>query len=157
GLDLVRQSTHELTYRAPRRPPPYVDVAWRPYRPPVRVTAVVDLTLGPGETRVRHELRYQLPAATGTGRLALHVPAAAAGLRVVRWGKLVEGVAGPVEERTVHLTPDEARQPVVVLEYTVPLPSSGDATLFPLVTPDKITDGESRVRIWAGPGGLPTP
>src|SRR5262249_44701512 len=148
---------HELSYRGARRPPARVDLAWRPYRPPVRVAAVVDLTLGPGEARVRHELRFLRPAATGAGRLAVRVPAAVAGLRVVRGGKLVEGGVAAGEERTVHVAPDDARQPVVVLEYTAALPPPGGAAVFPLVAPEKITDGEARVRIWAEEGRFPVP
>jgi|GEM_PF-2011002 hypothetical protein len=84
-LNNVEQSSLELT----RQPRPNeqtwrcrgvlgeelgIDVSWRPYRPELRVTAVVDLTLNGHRGEVRHELRLQLPP-TPPSFVTLRVPA----------------------------------------------------------------------------------
>lgn len=156
GLELVRQATHEISYQSARRGPEHLDLSWRPYRPPARVTSVVDLTLGADEAQVRQELRYQLPAGGEPARLALRVPAGVSAVKVVRGGKLLEGPAG--EDQTVQLAPADARRPVVVLEYTAALPAGrGEVALIGLVAPEGIGDGELRVRVLAEPGSRPAP
>lgn len=156
GPELTRQTPHELAWRFPRKAPAKLDLAWQPYRPPVQVASLIDLTLLPGEARVRQELRYHLPDARPQGppRLPLRLPASiAARVRLVEGGRLVEGSPAP---RAVVI-PADARQPVLVLEYAVPLAPSkpGEPVAVPLAVPEQVTRGETRVRVWSDGGPLP--
>ncbi len=176
GLELIRQTTHELAWRCPRRSvsvPTRVDVAWQPYRPPVHVVSQTDLTLASEEGRVRQELRFRLPeSAVALPRLTLRVPdAARSSLRVLQGGKLVAGAdgAGAAGFRTYDLRPSaptpsdrpdqgtDTRQLVVQLEYRFDLRlRPGDRFAVPLVVPDMTASGESHVRVWSESGNLPS-
>ncbi|MFO0879013.1 MAG: hypothetical protein U0840_16845 [Gemmataceae bacterium] len=155
-LELTRQTTHALGWRYPRRPPDRLEFAWQPYRPPVQVSSLVDLTLLPGEARVRQELRYQVPEMQGQGpvRLTLSVPPAIASRVQLREGGRMQG-AVPGQ---LAVTPSDPSQPVLVLEYSTPLVAKnpGEDVLVPLVVPEQTTRGESRCRIWSDTGLLPT-
>ncbi len=156
GLELTRQTTHELTWRYPRAAPETLELSWQPYRPPVQVTSLIDVTLLPAEARIRHELRYTLPQASS--RLNLKLPAALAGrVQLREGGRLVEGRS----KETVTILPADARQPLLILEYSVPLASVplGEPVSIPLVVPEQTTRGETRVRLWSegGPFALAAP
>jgi hypothetical protein len=185
GLELTRQTTHELAWRCPRRSSPALtrlDVSWQPYRPPVIVVSHIDLTLANQEGHLRQELRYRLPEpALTTPRLMLRVPEAAVkSLRVLQGGKLVEGAEGPGAAggfRSYELRPSatltsvrpdqggDSRQLVVVLNYSVPLERLDkehknkvhwSRFSVPLVVPDSTARGETHVRVWSESGDLPT-
>jgi hypothetical protein len=175
GLELVKQSTHELIWHCPRRSsniPTRVDVAWQPYRPPVSVVSQIDLTLAGQEGQVHQELRYRLPeAALAPPRLTLRVPEAVVNsLRVKQGGRLVAGAEGPGGGafRTFDLRPpanlpsgrpeegSASRSFVVELEYTFALQiRPGERFTVPLVVPDTTARGETRVRVWSDSGNLP--
>jgi hypothetical protein len=159
-LELLRQSTHELTWRCPRRAPDRIEVAWRPYHPPLRVSSLIDVTLAGKEGRVRHELRYQLPEpALAAGQLVLRVPAAVAPeLHLVSGGRLTsDAFAVGAAYHTFRLAPAAPREPVVVLEYPFRVPERGKERFsVPLVLPDPNLQGEARVRLWAESGVQPS-
>jgi hypothetical protein len=153
-LELVRQGTHELVWRGGRHVPERVEVRWRPWRPQVRVSGVVDLTLAAGSGRVRHELSFHFPQPTPP-QLSLRVPpAVAASLRVADGGRLAG--AGPGEVRLVQPGAPSGRTHRIVLEYSfAPTLRNGGVFAVPLVVPEAVTQGETRVRVWAEPGALP--
>lgn len=147
GLELMRQTTHELVYRSPRRPPERVAVGWGPYRPEVQVQRVVDVTLGTN-ARVRHELIYSVPHSEGLiPRQRLRVPANLMGEMLVREGE----VRSEGEYLSLQLRPEGETR--VVLEYDLPI-DSDDLTL-PLITPEQSDRLETRVRLWSEGGRLP--
>lgn len=149
SLELARRSTHELSYRCPRRPPDRLAVVWRPYSPPVEVSGVIDLTLSPGEARVRHELLFAYPAASGgRSRQRLRVPREVAATLAI-----VEGEARR-DDGFLSFTPSRDTSGKLVLEYDVPLPE-GDVFEVPLVVPDQVSRAESKVRVWNDAGPVP--
>jgi hypothetical protein len=147
GLELTRQSTHELTYRSPRRPPDRVAVAWGPYRPEVQLERIVDVTLGP-TSRVRHELRFTSPRGESSPvPQRLRVPATLSGKLLIRQGEArLEG-----EFLSVPLRGEG--QTRVVLDYE--LPAESDNRLLPLLTPEQPDRLETRVRLWSEGGRIP--
>jgi hypothetical protein len=168
GLELARQTAHELSWRCPRRAPERVEVGWRAWRPEVRAEAVVDLTLAGRQGRVRHELRFRF-APPAPAQVALRVPAALGdSLRVVQGGRLAApavtkpgGPPGPGETlRTIALeATGQEGAALVVLDYAFGVPERPGAAGFavPLVVPEGVTQGETRVRVWAEPEALPRP
>jgi hypothetical protein len=157
-LELLRQSAHEMAWRYPRRTPDRAELAWQPYRPPIEVRSLADLTLSAAEVKVRHELRYQLPATSVTPRLTLRLPArVAAGLQLREGGRLLG--LGPTSGgwQQASVAPQDPRNPVLVLEYTLPLPrrQTGEPAELPLIVPENTTRGEARVRVWGDAGQLP--
>ena len=80
GLELQRQTPHEQSWRCPRRAPQQIEASWRPYRPPVSVLSLADVTLTGRQGRVRQELRYELPDTAAAPPLLVRVPDAATGL-----------------------------------------------------------------------------
>lgn len=158
-LELVRQSSHEISWRYPRRGPDRVEVSWQPYRPPIQVSSLADLTLLPTEVQVRQQLRYTLPIAAGAMRLPLRFPAQIARrVRLVEGGQLLSLGAVNGEFQQALVAPLEGRTPTLVLEYTLPLPSdrAAERTILPLVVPENATTGEARVRVWSDAGQLPS-
>jgi hypothetical protein len=163
GLELVRQSTHELAWRSSRRAPQRVVFSWRPWRPEVRAVAKVDLTLTGKTAHVtRHVLNYTFPQPPPP-TVTLRVPASVArSLRVLEGGQLAGAGAGE-DPRVVNLTKPSKREPKrahrLVLAYAAPpvrIGKSG-AVRIPLVRPEGITQGETKVRVWSEPDALPTP
>jgi hypothetical protein len=143
-----------------------IDVSWRPYRPELRVMAVVDLTLTGNRGDVRHEIWLQLPPSPPPF-LDLRVPPA------VRDSLQVQG-ENPQELREVAVGPDgKVRLPIPakaggtewrrVLHYKTPLAENnhilraGEPFTVPLVVPKQATAGDIRVRVWSEPGFLPRP
>jgi hypothetical protein len=181
GLELQRQTTHELAWRCPRRSstgPTRVEVSWQPYRPPVSISSLIDLTLTNQEGRVRQELRYHLPEpALAPPRLLLRVPeAAVSSLRVLEGGEL-KSVTVPGEAlegaqqgaggtfRLYQLRPagqtsgrpgDGAvsRQIALKLDYSFPLKLRPAAPFaVPLIAPDTSLPGDIHLRVWSESGG----
>jgi hypothetical protein len=77
-LELSRQPRpNEQTWRCRSVPADGlgIELAWRPYRPELRVSSVVDLTLRASSGEISQEIRMQLPA-TPPAFVNLHVPAA---------------------------------------------------------------------------------
>ncbi len=169
GLELQRQTTHELAWRCPRRSSPgptRVEVSWQPYQPPVNVTSLIDLTLTNQEIRVHQELRYQLPEpALAPPRLLLRVPdAAVPSLREVSGNRLLSVTATrepfPAAGgfRLYQLRPPAqvsgrsgdsplSRQIAIVLDYSLPLQvRPAERFAIPLAAPDTPSPGEVRVR-----------
>ena len=155
GLKLLRQSMHEQVWSYPRLAPERVEASWRPYRPPVSVASLADVTLSGGEGRVHQELRYELPGnALPQPGLQLRVPASAGNLRV-QGAELVRetsGAGGP--DPIYRLVPADPRRPGVILDFTFPL-AAGPAVSVPLAAPHMTSRGTGRVRIWSE-GNLPT-
>ena len=88
ALQMSRQAPHDQTWRS-QRVPEQVEVAWRPYRPDMRVTSVVDLDLASRQGHVRQKLLYQFTQAA-PAQVALLVPEAAAdSLAIDKGGKLM--------------------------------------------------------------------
>jgi hypothetical protein len=176
GLELVKQTTHELQWRCPRRSstsPARVEVAWQPYRPPVSVASQIDLTLFGQEGQVRQVLRYRLPEpALAPPRLTLRVPEAVVNsLRVKQGGRLVASTegAGGAGFRTFDLRPPAnlasgrpeegpvTRSFVVELDYSFPIQVRPDGRFaVPLAMPDMTAQGETRLRVWSDSGNVPS-
>jgi hypothetical protein len=155
GLEPTRQAAHEQTWQAPVRAPERVEVHWRPYRPDVRVAAVVDLTLGPRQGLLRHEISLQFTQPAPPRELTLRVPAAVAdSLRVAQGGALQPG--DNTGARVVRLSGPAGPNHRLVLEYAFARPSADrDRLDVPLVVPEGVTQGEVKVRVWAEPGAVP--
>jgi hypothetical protein len=156
GLELLRQTTHELHWRCPRRTPDRIDVEWRPHRPAVHAASLVDLVLGRGQAQVRHELRYQMPSGgTVSPRLTFKVPAGVVpgSLRVRKGGQLV----GDVVDGLARIAATEPGRPVLELSYRFEVPEATTSLLVPLLVPEGVTQGETKVRIWSEPDLLPLP
>lgn len=157
-VQLLRHANHEAVWRYPRRTPERFEVAWQPYRPLVQVASLADLTLLPAEVQVRQEFRYLLPAATEPPRLALRLPAGIAANVQLREGgrSLVLGATlGGYQSAVV--VPNDGRNPVLVFEYVLPLPATkpGEAVNLPLIVPENVTRGETKVRVWSEAGVFP--
>jgi hypothetical protein len=157
GLELVGYQPHELAWRTGRPLPDHLDLAWRPYRPEIRLAVRVNLTLTGAQGTIRHELQLQGPGA-GSTTLGLRIPESVApGLRVLSGGTL-SAVAGPGLTRTVALTGTGP----LVLEYSFRPAREGKGKgaaiparfQVPLVVPEQ-AQGEIRVRVWGEPGELP--
>ncbi len=170
-LELEKQTIHELVWRAGRRAAERVEVAWRHWRPEMRVAALIDVVLGAAEGRVRrHELRFQFPQPAPT-QIALRVPAAVGdSLRVVEGGRLggeLGEAKGGARTRLVHLTAlpgpvgagAAGQGHLLVLEYAFAL-DKGASIAVPLVVAadgmGPLMQGDTKVRVWAEPGAAPT-
>jgi hypothetical protein len=151
-LEPGTRETHEQTWRA-RRYPERIEVAWQRYQPEPRVEAVIDLTLGPREATVRHTLRLQFLRGPLT-QIELKVPEALAGREPMVEGGTFEGPA-KAGVRLVKLPESVGKEHRLVLEYSFPLTETRPGELaVPLVTP-QVSQGETKVRVWAEPGCLP--
>jgi hypothetical protein len=147
GLELTRQTTHELVYRSPRRPPDRVAVAWGPYRPEVQLERIIDVTLG-ATSRVRHELLFTLPRGESgslTQRLRMH-PSLAGNLMIRRGEARVEG-----DFLTIPLRAEGETR--VVVDYD--LAGESENRLIHLLTPEQPDRLETRVRLWSEGGRVP--
>jgi hypothetical protein len=147
GLELARQTPHEVSYRIGRRQPPAVAVRWRPYQPPVEVAGTVSVVLGPGEGRVRHELSYTFPAGEAPKKLRLRLPPAPAGAVTLREGKAER------EGSSLVFSP-AATGMRLALEYS--FPTAPGLTEVPLAAAEGVTRADQRVRVWSEGGRLPT-
>lgn len=160
GLDLVRQSTHDLAFRYARRTPDRLDLAWQPYQAPIRVRSVIDVTMQPGESRVVHELQYQLPATGSPSQVTLQVPDAVAATLEVRQGGRLHGLTaapGKKQGQLATVTLNGGTAPTLLLAYrtTEVETAPGGGLPIPLVTPVGVSGGEARVRLWSDSGQLP--
>jgi hypothetical protein len=168
-LELVKQTgTNEQTWRYRRVPAgePAIEVDWRPYRPELQVTSVVDLTLGGTRGDLRHELLLQAQRGAFAS-IALLVPEAVRDSLRVEGGTLQasrdDAVKPPGFRRFFvagKFTGTECR---LVLHYSADLrvkgqaPIAGEPFAVPLVRPEEATRGETKVRVWAEPGYSPLP
>jgi hypothetical protein len=150
-----------------------IEVSWRPYRPELRVSSVVDLTLNGKHSDVRHEMRLQLPP-TPPASLSLRVPEGIDEVRVESGEWRVERKKDTFFLSPLSTLPSALAKPLV-LQYTTSLVEktggewrveSGEkrqgSTLHPplavpLVTVEQATAGEVKVRIWSEPGVMPRP
>jgi hypothetical protein len=144
-----------------------IDVSWGPYRPELVGKSVIDLSLHGSRGDIRHEVRLSssqsLPASIG-----LRLPASAAdSLRILEGGTLqVPRDASTNSKGVLRLVVpakpggNECR---FVLHYTTDLgekdrpPRPGVPFAVPLATPEGVTRGETKVRVWSPPGSLPLP
>lgn len=166
GLELVRQPRpNEQVWHCHNLTPdwPGLEISWRPYRPEVPATTVVDVTLNGNRADIRHEIRLQLPQ-TPPSSLSLRVPAAIGeSLNILESDKL-QRVPEPAVEtlgivRLNVLAGGAERR--LVLEYSVPLrtdrgmpPGPQERFTIPLVVPER-TQGGIKVRLWSGSNSLP--
>src|SRR5262249_46721676 len=92
--------------------------------------------------------------AQGPARLGLRLPKSLTSrIQLREGGRLIDGGNGGL----ASVAPTDPRQPMLVLEDTTPLPTAkpGAPVPVPLVVPEQITRGETRVRIWSEGGPLP--
>jgi hypothetical protein len=159
ALELVRQTTSEQMWRSARRSPERIEVAWQPYRPEVKALAIADVTLAGGQGHVRHEIHFQFSQPVPP-QVALHTPAGLENFRVVEGGELARGEeAARRGVRLVHLGDPAGLSHVLVLEYDFAVEEgtrSQKSFAVPLAVPDRVTQGETRVRVWSEPGQLPS-
>jgi hypothetical protein len=139
-----------------RRLPDSIPVAWRPYQPEARAASEIDLTLKGREGHVRQVFHFHFPRPPAVPQVALRFPAALAD----RWtltGGTAEPAANNPPVRAVKLgPPHKERGHTLVLDYTFPLADDADALGVPLVMPEQITAGPSKVRVWSEAGVVPT-
>ena len=159
ALEPVTQEPQQQVWRSTRIPE-RIDVAWQPYKPRVRASSVVDLTLTAPEARleghVQQTFHFHFPRGA-PAQVALNFPRAIA----ERWKIVRGGVAGTAgdnaEVRLIDLTlPDKDLGHLLVLDYTFPLPGDRETIVVPLVKPEQIVDGDSKVRVWSELGVVPT-
>lgn len=149
GLELIRQTSQELLYRCPRRPPERVAVAWGPFRPEVQVERIVDVTLG-NSHRVRQELIFTLPPGeTCPTPQRVRFSPLLTGRLLIRQGEArLDG--------DFLLVPLRGEGPTrVVLDYDLPA-DQHEQCLLPLLTPEQSDRLETRVRVWTEAGRLPS-
>jgi hypothetical protein len=124
-----------------------VDLAWRPFRPELAVSAVADVTLGTRQADVRVIWRLSGPGATAETALA-----GPAGLRCLDGGTL-----RPDGASSWRLVPAPAGDGAVIvtLAYAVPLPDpAGGPTSVSLPLPwPAAARGDTRIRFWAASDG----
>jgi hypothetical protein len=185
NLELSRQPRpNEQTWRCRSVPADGlgVDVSWRPYRPELRMSSVVDLTLGGSRGEMRQELRLQLPPMPPSF-VNLRVPAAVGDSLQIKDEQGQDPHAVKTEIRSSkskNLASDSdfgLRIPVpakpgewkLVLQYRFSsaefrtLDGSGQISdegisrllPIPLVVLEEATGGDMKVRIWSEPGFLP--
>lgn len=157
-LELIGQDPQKIQWRSDRLPAK-VDLGWHPHKPEIRVVGVVDLTLAPQSGMVRHQLRL-LFGRTPPTQLALRLPEGLADrLAIVEGGRWLDGKPGSDRARWVELLTPAAKEHLITLEYTFPLPSraAGQPLAIPLVIPEGAAAGETKVRVWCEPGSLPLP
>jgi hypothetical protein len=162
GPEALPAGTRTTTWtfdQAPAR----VDLSWRPYRPDVPATSVVDLTLGIDKAWV--EQRLQLPR--GATPALLQAPASLADrITVEADGKtvpLIEPRSGG-GQFTFGVPPADR----LVLKYAFALPALAAPTArgntpgsrqrrfgVPLVWPRQASRSETVVRVWSEVGGQP--
>jgi hypothetical protein len=159
------QRPNEQTWRCRNVPAdgPSLDLGWRPYRPELRVSAVVDVTLNGARAKIRHEMKLQLPAAP-PAFVDLRVPAGVA-------DSLTINDSRPQAGRDNSGAPETIRIPVparaagtewrLLLDYSTRLgvkdrpPLSDESFPVPLVTLEQATAGDVKARVWSDAGSLP--
>jgi hypothetical protein len=172
-LDLIQQPRpNEQTWRCRHVLPPDwpgLDVSWRPYRPEVPATSLVDLDLNGDRANIRHEIRFQLPQMPPAS-FNLRLPEALGDTppRIVESDNKLQPArdASSASKGVLRFTVaagaggTECR---LVLEYAMKLvgdngrpPGPGEHFTVPLVVPER-THGAIRVRVWSGPDSLPRP
>jgi hypothetical protein len=137
-----------------------LDISWRPYRPELRVSSIVDLALNGKHGDVRHELRLQLPPLLPAS-LSLRVPPEIDEVRVESGEWKIEKKNGVYLLSPLAATQTSPAKPLV-LQYTTSLVEKSGASgsnsspyLVPLATVEQATAGDVKVRIWSEPGELP--
>jgi hypothetical protein len=132
--------------------PEAITVSWLPWRAPVEVTTIADLSILPGEVRVRQELRY-LAAGSGVqlpSPLTLRVPASVeASFKLIEGGSLVSWRGSErAEEKIATIAISNTSMASLVVAFNIPLTEVQPMQL-PLVVPEQATRGEARVRLWS--------
>ncbi|MCI0682494.1 MAG: hypothetical protein L0Y71_10340 [Gemmataceae bacterium] len=144
--------------------PAAVDVAWRPFQPPLAVAAVANVVVHERSAQVRQHLSFVVTSAKGaaSGNLRFRVPAELKRVQVVSGGKLL-GEPIP-EEGALWITPfaDVVGKCELVLEFDAPVPAADEADkpgprvwTVPLVWPEGTTRHDAKVRVWCAPGAFP--
>ncbi len=169
NLELSKQprpNEQTLRYRGVLANDVALDVNWRHYRPELRVSSVVDLTLKGDRGEVRHEIGLPLPPAPPSS-LVLRIPPS------VRGNVQVEG-ENPQDLHDVAVGLDGMiRLPIAakvgatdwrrVLHYTIRLgendhaPRAGMPYRVFLAAPEQATTNDIKVRVWSELGFLPRP
>jgi hypothetical protein len=151
NFELLKQSTHEFVWRSKRRAPDRIQIAWRPWRPEVHSKSLIDITFAGDTATIRQEisLRFSQPA---PGQVVLRVPPGIDRFRVLEGGRLVGGESEARAARTIALTPPANTSVRLVLDYAVSLEWRGEVVEAPFLVPEKVTQGETKVRLWAVPG-----
>jgi hypothetical protein len=148
---------------APREPPVFLDLAWRPYRPDFAAEALVDVVIHSRTARVHQRLSFGPPPRFGAGQMPrsgqvqLQVPAAVKRLTLVRGERPTPLQA---ENGRVWVPLDGADPKEIVLEYDVaitgaPGPGAADQprTLeVATVWPGRATRLGAKLRVWCDPG-----
>ncbi len=157
GLELTRQSPHDQVWHC-RTLPEAMAVAWRPYVPDVRVRSEANVDLTPRGGRVQQWITLQLPQPPPT-QVTLRVPAGITGLALREGGTLAAPEERGAAARSVTLgKPSGGGEHLLALDFDfTAAPRPGEAANFvvPLVYPEPMTRGESRVRLWCDAGALP--
>ena len=178
---LTAVSPHKLAWRPEpdslnsERTPAEIDVVWRPYRPEVRAIADVTLTTPERKAQVHHELYYRYPPspkeAEPPGKesdaqqppVTLQLPSGVQSgtFEVVSGGELLPEDARNPQKRRVRLKATAAgKEALLELRYSFLLhaeQAKRETYPVPLVVPEEVTRGETRVRVWSEPGTLPEP
>jgi hypothetical protein len=143
--------------------PPFVDVAWRPYRPEFPATALVDLVIHGQTAQVRQRLTYGALPRPGpaqpsrSGQIELQVPPGVQGLTYMH-GKERTKLRPEKATGTVWLAPHGEDRKEVVLEYDLPLATAEEGKDGPrkldmqIIWPRRATRQQAKVRIWCEPG-----
>jgi len=138
--------------------PEQVHIHWQLQRPRVRTSALIDLTFTPREVMVHHRLRYHFPGAVPS-QVAVVVPEEVASQFHVVGNSDIVDVANP-HLRLISIKPPSAKEEpaTLELEYSFPLPAreAGEPFAVPLVVPDQIALGDTKVRAWGDLGATPS-
>jgi hypothetical protein len=154
--------------------PTFVDLAWRPYRPELPVTILADVTFHAGDAEVRQQITFQsAERQPGDGVQFLRVPARVRGLRILGgWDLLGENPGRNLV--FVAPRPGSPLTEPLVIQYGFGVPRreiggkrrergrrEGDeeeAGPFevPLVWPEAATRAQTKVRLWALAGIVPS-
>ena len=127
--------------------PERIEVSWRPYRPEVRATSVVDLTLTPREGQVRQLFRFQFPR-SAPAQISLRIPDAIADRWTIIHGGTVSGMGNGAGRLIKLAAPAEKEQGhLLLLEYSFSLPEGAETLSVPLVTLEQIASGECKARL----------
>lgn len=145
--------------------PDHVEIAWRPHRPELAVTAVVDVVLHERTAQAECRFTFQLPAGSRPGvpaPLRLHAPRQLRHIRVKMEGDPLSNTLHDPERETAWIYPagEPGARVEVTLTYDFDLPQGGAADKdrtapIPLVWLEAATRHDFKVRVWTSPGVLP--
>jgi hypothetical protein len=129
-----------------------VELSWREQRPERPVESLVDVTLSERQALVRQQLRF-LALPDTLKEVILRAPDLPANRT-----PLVDGQPLPARDPGVWLAP--LKQPLLTLEYSLPLPEAEKKThsrrfALPLFWAEGATRCLTKVRVWSDPGTQP--